>query len=131
MNVVSYQPGAEELSYTFGGRPAVGRVQPGTIVELYTEDCRLVDPLTETVGREAFLDAVTQFLDAFRIESIHVDEVIEQAPAVAVRWSWTVTHKGEYLGVPPSGRRFETWNVMLLELRANLSNHAITFGEFH
>jgi steroid delta-isomerase-like uncharacterized protein len=99
---------------------AMASNSPEAVAELYTEDCRLVDPLTETVGREAFLDAVTQFLDAFRIESIHVDEVIEQAPAVAVRWSWTVTHKGEYLGVPASGRRFETWNVMLLELRDGL-----------
>ncbi|MFC4584757.1 acetamidase/formamidase family protein [Sphaerisporangium corydalis] len=39
MNVVSYQPAPEELSYTFGGRPAVGRVRPGTVVELFTEDC--------------------------------------------------------------------------------------------
>lgn len=39
MNVVSYRPELSELSYTFGGRPAVRRIQPGTIVEMYTEDC--------------------------------------------------------------------------------------------
>jgi acetamidase/formamidase len=39
VNVISYQPSAEELSYTFGGRPAVGRVAPGTVMELFTEDC--------------------------------------------------------------------------------------------
>jgi acetamidase/formamidase len=39
VNVVSYQPSPEELSYTFGGRPAVGRIRPGTVVELFTEDC--------------------------------------------------------------------------------------------
>jgi acetamidase/formamidase len=39
VNVVSYQPAADELSYTFGGRPAVGRIKPGTVVELFTEDC--------------------------------------------------------------------------------------------
>ncbi|MFC0861234.1 acetamidase/formamidase family protein [Sphaerimonospora cavernae] len=39
MNVVSYRPRPEELSYTFGGRPAVGRITPGTILEIYTEDC--------------------------------------------------------------------------------------------
>jgi steroid delta-isomerase-like uncharacterized protein len=99
---------------------AMAANSPEAVAELYTEDCRLVDPLTETVGLEAFLDAVTQFLDAFRIESIRVDEVIEQAPNVAVRWSWSVTHQGEYLGVPASGRRFDTWNVMLLELRDGL-----------
>jgi steroid delta-isomerase-like uncharacterized protein len=99
---------------------AMASNSPAAVAELYSEDCRLVDPLTETVGRDAFLDAVSQFLDAFRIESIHIDEVIEQPPHVAVRWSWSVIHRGEYLGVPPSGDRFDTWNVMLLELRDGL-----------
>ncbi|MDF5754450.1 acetamidase/formamidase family protein [Spongiactinospora sp. TRM90649] len=39
MNVVSYQPTPEELSYTFGGRAAVARVTPGTVLEIFTEDC--------------------------------------------------------------------------------------------
>ncbi|MEU8385025.1 acetamidase/formamidase family protein, partial [Streptosporangium sp. NPDC048865] len=39
MNVLSYRPAPEDLSYTFGGRPAVARVAPGSIVETYTEDC--------------------------------------------------------------------------------------------
>jgi amidase len=37
--VVSYRPEAGELSYTFGGREAVRRVEPGAVLELYTEDC--------------------------------------------------------------------------------------------
>lgn len=39
MNIVSYRPSPDELSYTFGGRAPVGKVRPGTIMELYTEDC--------------------------------------------------------------------------------------------
>ena len=38
-DVISYHPQPDELSYTFGGRTAVRRVRPGTILELYTEDC--------------------------------------------------------------------------------------------
>jgi len=37
--VVRYHPSPEELSYTFGGRQPVRRVRPGTVLELYTEDC--------------------------------------------------------------------------------------------
>ena len=37
--VMTYRPERDELSYTFGGRSAVRRVAPGTILELYTEDC--------------------------------------------------------------------------------------------
>ncbi|GIH98521.1 acetamidase/formamidase family protein [Planobispora takensis] len=64
MNVVSYQPTPAELSYTFGGRPAVGRVQPGTIIEMSTEDCfggrvRSVEDLPSRVCEFPYLNPVT------------------------------------------------------------------------
>ena len=90
---------------------------PDAVAALYTDDCRLADPLIEVTGRHGLRDACAEFLAAFRIDSIEVNEVIEQLPHIAVRWSWSVTHQGEYLGVPASGRRFDTWNVMFLEVR--------------
>ena len=38
MKVVSYRPRPEEFSWTFGGVPPVMKVEPGDIVELWTED---------------------------------------------------------------------------------------------
>jgi steroid delta-isomerase-like uncharacterized protein len=90
------------------------------VAELYTQDCRIADPLMEVTGRDGLRDACAEFLAAFRIESIEINEVIEQLPHLAVRWSWSVTHQGEYLGVPASERRFDTWNVMFLEIRDGL-----------
>ena len=62
--VVKYRPEPDELSYTFGGRKAVLRVRPGTIVELYTEDCfggrvRGVDDLPSQVCEFPYLNPVT------------------------------------------------------------------------
>jgi steroid delta-isomerase-like uncharacterized protein len=93
---------------------------PEAVAALYTEDCRIADPLMEVNGRDGLLHAVTEFLTAFRIESIEYNEVIEQVPHLAARWSWSVIHQGEYLGVPASGKRFDTWNVMLIEVRDGL-----------
>lgn len=64
MNVVSYRPAPEELSYTFGGCPAIGRIRPGTIVEMYTEDCfggrvRSVEDLPSSVCDFPYLNPVT------------------------------------------------------------------------
>ncbi|MEV0628437.1 acetamidase/formamidase family protein [Nonomuraea wenchangensis] len=64
MNVVSYHPKPEELSYTFGGRPPVGKVRPGTILEIFTEDCfgglvRTVDDLPSRVCEFPYLNPVT------------------------------------------------------------------------
>jgi acetamidase/formamidase len=64
LNVVSYHPSPEEYSYTFGGRPAVGRVQPGSIIEMFTEDCfagrvQSVDDLPSKVCEFPYLNPVT------------------------------------------------------------------------
>jgi steroid delta-isomerase-like uncharacterized protein len=96
---------------------AMGSNSPDAVAALYTEDCRIADPLMEVSGREGLRNACAEFLAAFRIDSIEINEVIERLPHLAVRWSWSVTHHGEYLGVPASGKRFDTWNVMFLEVR--------------
>ncbi len=64
MNVVSYRPSPEEFGYTFGGRAPVAKVRPGTIVELFTEDCfggrvRTVDDLPSQVCEFPYLNPVT------------------------------------------------------------------------
>jgi amidase len=63
-DVVSYRPAPEKLAYTFGGREPVRRVRPGTILELYTEDCfggrvRTVDDLPSQVCEFPYLNPVT------------------------------------------------------------------------
>jgi amidase len=62
--VVTYRPAPDELSYTFGGREPVRTVKPGTILELYTEDCfggrvRGVDDLPSVVCEFPYLNPVT------------------------------------------------------------------------
>jgi len=37
--IVKYHPSSEELAWTFGGRDPVMEIEPGTILELFTEDC--------------------------------------------------------------------------------------------
>lgn len=94
--------------------------RPEAVAALYSEDCRIADPLMEVKGQAGILEAVAEFFAAFKIETIEIHEVIEQLPHVVVRWSWNTIHQGDYLGVPASHTRFDTWNVMLLEIRDGL-----------
>jgi steroid delta-isomerase-like uncharacterized protein len=87
------------------------------VAALYTEDCVIADPVMEISGKDGLLAALRVFLGAFHITSIEVNEVIADGDRMAVRWSWSVVHQGEYLGVPATGKEFHTWNVMLLEVR--------------
>jgi amidase len=64
MDVVRYQPQPEEYAWTFGGRPPVLSVAPGTVIQLSTEDCfggrvRTVDDLPSQVCEFPYLNPVT------------------------------------------------------------------------
>src|SRR5450755_1573216 len=37
--VLSFRPDAEQFAWTFGGAAPVARIKPGTVLELWTEDC--------------------------------------------------------------------------------------------
>jgi amidase len=63
-DVVRYRPEPRDYAWTFGGRTPVLSVQPGTVLEMYTEDCfgglvRGVDDLPSTVCEFPFLNPVT------------------------------------------------------------------------
>lgn len=64
LEVVSYSPRPEEYAWTFGGAAPVRRVQPGTVLELWTEDCfagrvRSKDDLVSVVCEFPFLNPQT------------------------------------------------------------------------
>lgn len=64
IEVVSYRPGPDDFVWAFGGTPAVRRVRPGTVLELFTEDCfggrvRSADELPSVVCEFPFLNPVT------------------------------------------------------------------------
>jgi acetamidase/formamidase len=59
-----YRPAPEELAYTFGGRPAVKRVRPGDVLQVFTEDCfggkvTSVDALPTAVCQFPYLNPVS------------------------------------------------------------------------
>jgi amidase len=64
LEIVNYQPGSDDYAWAFGGTPAVRSIRPGTVLELYTEDCfggqvRSVDDLPSVVCEFPYLNPVT------------------------------------------------------------------------
>jgi acetamidase/formamidase len=39
LTVVAYRPTPDQYAWTFGGAPPVARIRPGTVLEVWTEDC--------------------------------------------------------------------------------------------
>jgi acetamidase/formamidase len=64
VDVVTFRPGPEDLAWTFGGVEPVRRVQPGTLLEVWTEDAfagkvRGTDDLVSRVIEFPFVNLLT------------------------------------------------------------------------
>jgi len=78
MDVVSYRPEPHELAWTFGGVAPVRRVQPGTVLELWTEDAfagkvRSSDDLVSEVVEFPFVNPLT---GPFHVEGAEVGDTL-------------------------------------------------------
>jgi acetamidase/formamidase len=104
-DVLRYHPEPGELSYTFGGREPVRRVAPGTILELFTEDCfggqvRTVHDLPSQVCEFPYLNPVT---GPFHVEGAEPGDTlavhfVEIVPARDWAVSSTFPHFGALTG---------------------------------
>lgn len=72
-------------------------------------------------GQGPGLDGLKDILRAMRagfpdiVFSIH--EQISEGDKVASRFEWTGTHKGEFLGVPATGRSVHVWGIVIDRLK--------------
>ena len=55
-------------------------------------------------GREAVKQLPTIFRSAFPDFKVTTNDVIAEGDKVAVRSTWSGTHKGEFMGIPPTGK---------------------------
>jgi steroid delta-isomerase-like uncharacterized protein len=59
------------------------------------------------VGPEAFKAVHRNFCGAFPDVRLHIENIVAEDNQVAVRWKCTMTHKGDHLGFPASGKEEE------------------------
>ncbi|KRT73352.1 MAG: hypothetical protein XU12_C0010G0090 [Deltaproteobacteria bacterium CSP1-8] len=55
-------------------------------------------------GREAVKQHCTLFRSAFPDLKVTIDDTIAEGDKVAVRCTWSGTHEGEFMGIPPTGK---------------------------
>ena len=58
-------------------------------------------------GPEVFRQLVTTFRSAFPDLNLSIIDMIADGDRVAVRFQMTGTHEGEFVGIPPTHRRFQ------------------------
>jgi steroid delta-isomerase-like uncharacterized protein len=74
--------------------------------ELYSTDVVFHWPTGEDIrGLKNLKQLLSEFYDAFPDNHMTLDDMVVEIDKVAVRYTITGTHKGEYKGIPPLTRR--------------------------
>jgi steroid delta-isomerase-like uncharacterized protein len=69
------------------------------------------------VDGDQFKALVRGYREAFPDLTLTVLETVTEGDRVAYRWEMTGTHRGEYAGLAPTGRRLSATGITMLELR--------------
>lgn len=74
--------------------------------ELFAANAAIHDPSISDLARgpEGARQYVEIFFAAFPDATATADDVIAEGDKVAVRWSMQGTHKGQLMGIPPTGK---------------------------
>ena len=59
----------------------------------------------ESKGPDGFKQVVTMFRTAFPDLHITVDDMVAEGDKVVSRWTFRGTHKGEFMGIAPTGKQ--------------------------
>lgn len=83
------------------------------IDEIYAPDGVMHDIAGDFVGRDAYRQFVTLYRTAYPDIHFTVDDQIAEGNLAVARWSSTGTHKGELMGIPPTGKRTVSGGIVL------------------
>jgi steroid delta-isomerase-like uncharacterized protein len=64
-------------------------------------------------GLTGLQDVLRSMRTAFPDLHFAVEEQIAEGDKVATRFEWTGTHRGEFIGVPATGRSVKVWGVVI------------------
>jgi steroid delta-isomerase-like uncharacterized protein len=67
----------------------------------------------EVRGPEGWKQLISMYRAAFPDLHMTVDDVLAEGDKVAVRWSATGTHRGELMGIPPTGKRVTVTGMIM------------------
>jgi steroid delta-isomerase-like uncharacterized protein len=64
-------------------------------------------------GLPGLKETLTQMRHAFPDSKWSVEEQIAEGSKVLTRFTWSGTHQGEFLGIPPTNRAIQVWGMVI------------------
>ena len=74
------------------------------------------EPISPWTGVETNKMVVKEYLTAFPDMHVTINDIFAEGDKVVVRWTNESTHKGEFKGIPPTGRRVKFNGISILRL---------------
>ena len=71
---------------------------------------------TGDISLEQLKHYAPKFFAAFPDIRITVEDMIAEGDKVAVLVNWKATHQGEYMGVPPTGKKIDIIVAMIIKI---------------
>lgn len=84
------------------------------VLEDFAPGIRIHGFAPQALGPEEYRHGIGAFLDAFPDSRFTVEDVVAEGEHVAVRHTFRGTHRGEFEGVPATGRRVAVSGIELL-----------------
>jgi steroid delta-isomerase-like uncharacterized protein len=84
---------------------------------LLTDDCVMVRNGVEAKGRNAVGDVLRRLFRSIPDVHYEIDDVVVAGDKLALRWRGSGTSKGDYLGVPVTGKELRSEGITLYQLR--------------
>ena len=74
-------------------------------------------PAEAARGREGVKQMMTMMRSAFPDFQVTIEDMIAEGDKVVIRQTWTGTHQGEFMGMPPTGKRiaFGVFDIIRIE----------------
>lgn len=69
-------------------------------------------------GPDGFKQLVSVFRKAFPDVQFSIEDQIAEGDKVATRWTSRSTHKGEFMGIPPSGKAVVITGISIIQVAA-------------
>jgi steroid delta-isomerase-like uncharacterized protein len=95
-NVALFRRVAEEL---WNGN------NPDLIPEIYAEDFVLHTPVGDFTGHDGYRGIYDSYLTAFPDLQFAIADAFGTADKAVMRWTFSGTHSGEFMGVAPTGKQ--------------------------
>ena len=86
-------------------------------------------PFVELKGPEGLKQMVQVWRNAFPDGRFTIDDMVAEEDKVAVRYTWTGTHKGEYRGIAPTGKQVTMTAAFFYKFENGKEVEALPFSD--